>query len=151
MLATSTHDTKRSEDVRARIDVLSELPGEWRTPARAGAASTAAASARWTASAPVDATTRYLLYQTLLGHLAVRSRSTPTRSGVRARIQAYMLKALREAKVRHELVNVNAAYEEGVRQFVAALLAGAGAQRFSRTCSRARKWRGSGLNASQPW
>ena len=64
MLATSTHDNKRSEDVRLRIDVLSELPGLWRLALR-----------RWRAlNAPLRGTRdgrshEYLLYQTLLGTL----------------------------------------------------------------------------------
>jgi len=118
MLATSTHDNKRSEDVRARIDVISERPGAWR-----------AAVARWSrmnrscktlvdgAPAP-SANDEYLLYQTLVGSFAPEDEI----GAYRERIAAYMLKAVREAKVRTSWLAPNAAYEDALARFVAALL-----------------------------
>ena len=121
MLATSTHDNKRSEDVRARIDVISERAGAWR-----------ATVARWSrmnrshktlvdgAPAP-SANDEYLLYQTLIGTLP----SDLDSEGVaqyRERIAAYMLKAVREAKVRTSWLSPNEAYEDALARFVAALL-----------------------------
>ncbi|MGH8258185.1 MAG: malto-oligosyltrehalose synthase [Steroidobacteraceae bacterium] len=125
LLATSTHDTKRSEDVRARIDVLSEMPREWR-----------AMLDRWRqmnrsrrrtvddlpSPAPND---EYLLYQTLIGTLPL---ATPDAAPLRLpedyvpRIEAYMTKAMREAKVRTSWANVDSAYEEAVGQFVREIL-----------------------------
>ncbi|HEY2591110.1 MAG TPA: malto-oligosyltrehalose synthase, partial [Steroidobacteraceae bacterium] len=135
LLATSTHDTKRSEDVRARIDVLSEMPREWR-----------AMLDRWKqmnrsrrkdvddlpAPSPND---EYLLYETLIGTLPLglpAPADSPAGSPAAVhedtlqsyveRIESYMVKALREAKVRTSWANVNEAYEEAVRQFVRSIL-----------------------------
>jgi (1->4)-alpha-D-glucan 1-alpha-D-glucosylmutase len=119
LLASSTHDTKRSEDVRARINVLSELPRDWR-----------AALTRWTRlngrkkltiqgrSAP-DRNEEYLLYQTLLG--AWPMSSTIDREFVR-RIGEFMLKALKEAKVHTSWITPNTEYEEAVAHFTRAIL-----------------------------
>ncbi|MBI3966126.1 MAG: malto-oligosyltrehalose synthase, partial [Chloroflexi bacterium] len=126
MLATSTHDTQRGEDVRARINVLSEIPREWRS-----------ALSRWTRfnrkkKAVLDGNRRapdpneeYLLYQTLLGAwpLDLRDGDQPEkRREFVGRIQAYMLKAIKEAKVNTSWVNPNEAYDNGVQSFVAAIL-----------------------------
>jgi (1->4)-alpha-D-glucan 1-alpha-D-glucosylmutase len=123
--ATSTHDTKRSEDVRLRIDALSEIPSEWRH-----------AIARWSRlgrrhlgrvdgmNAP-DRSDEHLLYQTLVGAwpdegLAI---GTPAHADFTRRIQAYMLKAIREAKNHTSWTNPNADYEQAVSSYVAAVLA----------------------------
>ncbi len=123
--ATSTHDTKRSEDVRVRIDALSELPGDWRS-----------AVVRWSRTngphrggeegrpAP-DRRDELLLYQTLVGAYPDEGLE-PTGAAHAAfveRIQRYMEKALREAKVHTSWTNPNEDYETGVRRFVAAILA----------------------------
>ncbi|MFL5342118.1 MAG: malto-oligosyltrehalose synthase [Gemmataceae bacterium] len=170
---TATHDTKRGEDVRARLNVLSEIPEKWRE-----------AVARWSEwnkphrvaledeSAP-DANEEYFLYQTLLGAwevagntetqrqgpadspLAIDGRSfgatgsadrarkgrPPTAGGEALRtpgspshtrgvptpafverIQAYVHKALHEAKVHSSWINPNPPYDEAMRQFVATVL-----------------------------
>jgi (1->4)-alpha-D-glucan 1-alpha-D-glucosylmutase len=122
MLATSTHDTKRSEDVRTRISVLSEIPTEWR-----------AAFSRWSAlnsskkvvveglPAP-DANDEYLLYQTLVGAWP-SGRLTPKQlAELRDRIVAYMQKATKEAKVHTSWVNPNDRYDAAVEQFVRGIL-----------------------------
>ena len=121
LLATSTHDTKRSEDVRARIDVLSEIAGEWRTHL-----------IRWRRlNSPISQThdgrpvpspnDEYLLYQTLLG---VWPLSPPTPGDCDAlcqRVQNYMLKVVREAKTLSSWINPNLTYEAGLQKFIAAL------------------------------
>ena len=104
MLASTTHDTKRSEDVRARIALLSEIPERW-----------APAVARWSemnawhrrGDLP-DRNTEYLLYQTLAGAWPID----------RDRILAYMEKAIREAKVRTSWLDPDAGYEDAVCGFV---------------------------------
>jgi (1->4)-alpha-D-glucan 1-alpha-D-glucosylmutase len=118
MLATSTHDTKRSEDVRARIAVLSELPDLWKQHL-----------SRWSqlnrnkrrqvddALAP-DREDEYLLYQTLSG---LWSPQLPTEQLIE-RLQAYMAKAGREAKRSTSWINPNADYEAAVNDFIAQLL-----------------------------
>ena len=119
--ATSTHDTKRGEDVRARLNVLSEIPGVWK-----------AAHARWRAvnrrfkteingKAAPDANEEYLIYQTLVG-------AWPFESGVEAdmvfrdRMVAYVTKALRESKVHTSWLSPDQEYELAVERFVRRIL-----------------------------
>ena len=123
MLATSTHDTKRSEDVRARLNVISELADEWH-----------AAVTRWSrinrkrkhklddGLAP-DPNDEYLLYQTLVGAWPLETLDAAGLDAFRARIEGYVVKALREAKAHTSWVNPNSAYEEATLGFVRALLA----------------------------
>ncbi len=121
-LATSTHDNKRSEDVRARIDVISEMPAAWRLLVR-----------RWSrlnrrSKRMVDARTaprrndEYLLYQTLIGTFPSTLPDAEALALYRERIEAYMIKAAREAKTSTSWLNVNARYEEALVQFVRDLL-----------------------------
>ena len=109
LLTLSTHDTKRSADVRARINVLTELPTAW-----------AQAVARWADAnqgykrrAWPDRNDEYLLYQTLVG-------AWPIDAG---RLASYMEKATREAKVHTSWVHPDHEYETAVAGFVAAALA----------------------------
>jgi (1->4)-alpha-D-glucan 1-alpha-D-glucosylmutase len=121
MLATSTHDNKRSEDVRARIDALSEMPAGWRLQLQKWGRMN---EGRKTLVEDVPAPSRndeYLLYQVLLGSMPPNA----DRAGLatfRDRIVAYMQKAGREAKLRTSWANVNQAYEEATEAFVRALL-----------------------------
>ncbi len=122
MLATSTHDTKRGEDVRARINVLSEMPDRWRS-----------AITRWAKfnkrfrievdeiHAP-DRNEEYLLYQTLVGVWPVTTMDDAQYDVFIGRIQAYMIKAIREAKTHTSWVNPHEAYEEAVSGFVRSIL-----------------------------
>jgi (1->4)-alpha-D-glucan 1-alpha-D-glucosylmutase len=120
MLAGSTHDTKRSEDVRARINVLSELPGDWdRALARWRVLNSAKKRSVDGAPAP-DANDEYLLYQTLLGVWPV-GEEDPS-DILRRRVRAYMQKTIREAKVHTSWVNPNKRYEEAVDAFVLSAL-----------------------------
>jgi (1->4)-alpha-D-glucan 1-alpha-D-glucosylmutase len=123
MLASSTHDTKRSEDVRARICVLSEIPREWR-----------AALGRWARlnarkKRPVDddlAPSRndeYLFYQNLLGVWPDDPPDAASLAQLRERLTGYMQKATKEAKVHTSWVNPNEDYDAAVRDFVAQVLA----------------------------
>jgi len=120
LLATSTHDTKRSEDVRARISVLSELPYEW----EAALAAAGQASARFKADldgqlAP-DANEEYLFYQTILGAWP----DGGVFDGEHAeRLVAYMRKATKEAKVHTSWINADADYDAAVESFVRQALA----------------------------
>jgi (1->4)-alpha-D-glucan 1-alpha-D-glucosylmutase len=116
MLASSTHDTKRSEDVRARINVLSEMPDAWE-----------AAVFRWSEinrdkktqvedqPAP-DTNDEYLYYQTLLGMWDAGDESQA--EAQRERLHAYMRKALNEAKVNTSWVNPNDDYMAAVDTFI---------------------------------
>jgi len=118
MLATSTHDTKRSEDARARIAVLSEMPELWKRHL-----------ARWTRlnrskrrhvgedPAP-DRQDEYLLYQTLVGIWSPQEDA----ASLIERVQAYAIKAAREAKRSSSWISPNEEYEKALTDFIAELL-----------------------------
>jgi (1->4)-alpha-D-glucan 1-alpha-D-glucosylmutase len=106
MTTLSTHDTKRSEDVRARLSVISELPGEWAQWVR-----TARDLAGVHRGSRLDASTEYLLWQTAVGTWPVTT----------DRLQAYATKAIREAKLHTSWTDPDAAYEGDVAAFVEAL------------------------------
>ena len=119
--ATSTHDTKRGEDVRARISVLSEIPGAWK-----------AAVIRWrtlnrrfksdvNGRAAPSHNEEYFLYQTLVGAWPFEA-DDETASCFRQRIREYMVKALREAKVHSSWLNPDERYEDAVTRFTDAIL-----------------------------
>ncbi len=133
LLATSTHDTKRSEDVRARIAGISEMPEEWRRLL----AKWSKANARWKtelegqmAPSPNE---EYLLYQTLAGAWPLGGLSDETRPGFIERIQTYLLKALKEAKTNSSWVEPNEEWENAARAFVAATIDPQHGQRFLRS------------------
>ena len=122
LLATATHDTKRGEDVRARLNVLSEIPQLWE-------------SAVWRWSRLNDdkkvllehgvaphANDEYLLYQTLIGAWPQDAESPGGLKRFRERIAAYMIKALREAKRRTSWIDPNPDYEQATATFVERIL-----------------------------
>jgi (1->4)-alpha-D-glucan 1-alpha-D-glucosylmutase len=112
MLALSTHDTKRSGDVRARISVLSELPGPWE---EAVAGWSARNSAHKQDGWP-DRNAEYLFYQSLVG-------AWPVSAG---RAAAFMQKAAREAKVHTSWIDPDPGYDDALSAFVTAVLADPG-------------------------
>jgi (1->4)-alpha-D-glucan 1-alpha-D-glucosylmutase len=106
MNASSTHDTKRSEDVRARINILSEMPGEWEK-----------ALHRWARMNPSetapDANEQVLIYQSMLGAWPIDPQ----------RLKQFVTKALREGKTHTNWLDVNTKYEKRVLSFVDRLYA----------------------------
>jgi (1->4)-alpha-D-glucan 1-alpha-D-glucosylmutase len=134
LLATATHDTKRGEDARARLDVLSEIPASWR---RAVSGWRRINAARRTAvdrkSAP-DANVEYLFYQTLVASWPAEPIDAPIPTEATpelvARLRMYMQKAMREAKTHTSWINQNSAYEDAVSRFAETTLRGSAAQRF---------------------
>jgi (1->4)-alpha-D-glucan 1-alpha-D-glucosylmutase len=108
MLATSTHDTKRSEDVRARLCLLAEIPGRWAEAVRRWLAH----NAKYKLGDLPDRNAEYLLYQTLVGAWPI----TPERAA------QFMEKAAREAKAHTSWTRTDAGYEEALRGFVGELL-----------------------------
>jgi (1->4)-alpha-D-glucan 1-alpha-D-glucosylmutase len=108
MLTLSTHDTKRSADVRARISVLSELPQAWER----AVGRWAARNARHKKNGLPDRNAEYLLYQTLVGAWPIGAK----------RIRSYMAKAAREAKVHTSWADMRADYEAALDAFVVAVL-----------------------------
>ncbi|HVH86292.1 MAG TPA: malto-oligosyltrehalose synthase [Terriglobales bacterium] len=124
MLATSTHDTKRSEDVRARLNVLSEMPKLW--SAFVMRARRLNRNHKVTISdgrVVPDANEEYLLYQTLVG-VWPWDGNAANRGELLQRVQDYMTKAVHEAKVNLSWVNPNAEYVDALRTFIATILGG---------------------------
>jgi (1->4)-alpha-D-glucan 1-alpha-D-glucosylmutase len=120
----STHDTKRSEDVRARLNVLSEMPEDWLASLRRWAELNQPHRVYVDDQPAPDANEEYLLYQTLLGAWPLgRGDGAPDADFVK-RIQAYMTKAMHEAKVHSSWINPYPEYDHAVRQFVARILDG---------------------------
>jgi len=122
MLATSTHDTKRSEDVRARIDVLSEIPGAWRLALRRWARINRSRKREVDGREAPSRKDEYLLYQTLIGSYPDGELDQAQLDAYRQRIAQYMLKAVREAKTDSSWINIDQAYEDALCGFVDALL-----------------------------
>ena len=124
MLSTSTHDTKRSEDVRARLNVLSEMPRQWSAEVmRFRRVNRGKKKQLSDGRVPPDANEEYLLYQTLLGAWPLEGiHDDERRKEFTQRIQAYMTKAIHEAKVNLSWVNQNPEYTEGLKNFIAAIL-----------------------------
>ena len=122
MLATSTHDNKRSEDVRMRINVLSELAPAWRLQLRKWARMNDARKAVVDDAPAPSRNDEYLLYQVLLGSFPTHGASAEGLAAYRERIVAYMRKAMREAKLRTSWARVNEPYEAATEAFVRAIL-----------------------------
>ena len=119
---TSTHDTKRSEDVRARVQVLSEMPGTWKTRVRRWHRLNKKQKTRLNGQDVPSRNEEYLLYQTLLGAWPFVDLDSRTYQDFRQRIQDYTLKALKEAKVHTSWINPNAVYEQAVSRFIQKIL-----------------------------
>ncbi len=122
MLATSTHDNKRAEDVRSRIDVISEMPAAWRLALRRWSRMNSSHRRTVEGAAAPSRNDEYLLYQTLLGTFPNAPMDAAALEAYRERMESYMLKAAREAKRHTSWVNVNAEYEQAMAGFVRALL-----------------------------
>jgi (1->4)-alpha-D-glucan 1-alpha-D-glucosylmutase len=128
MIASTTHDTKRSEDVRARIAVLSEVPGEWADHVSRWTRRNASRKREVHGSLAPDPNEEYLLYQTMLGAWPLADGEH--REFVR-RMKDSMQKALREAKVHTNWIDPDPAYERAVQAYVGSILA-PGNRRFLR-------------------
>jgi (1->4)-alpha-D-glucan 1-alpha-D-glucosylmutase len=124
LLATSTHDTKRSEDVRARINVLSELPAEWKMRLARWSRCNKRHKREIDGEPAPSRNDEYLLYQTLLGTWPFEPFRANEREVYIARMQEYALKAAHEAKVYTSWISPNEPYEQATRDFLAAILSG---------------------------
>jgi (1->4)-alpha-D-glucan 1-alpha-D-glucosylmutase len=122
MLASSTHDTKRSEDVRARINVLSEIPAEWYRAIRTWQRLNQEKKIQVAGEAVPSANEEYFLYQTLLGAWPLNPMDGAAHTDFTGRIHSYMEKALREAKVNTSWINPNTEYERALHSFLDAIL-----------------------------
>jgi (1->4)-alpha-D-glucan 1-alpha-D-glucosylmutase len=122
MLATSTHDSKRSEDVRARLNVLSEISGQWANAIRCwrilNQHNRTNVGEEEAPAPPVE----YLFYQTLVGVWPLHKPSASDLAELTNRLQAYMRKALREGKLYSSWINPNRLLEEAVDRFIRSAL-----------------------------
>jgi (1->4)-alpha-D-glucan 1-alpha-D-glucosylmutase len=128
MLATSTHDTKRGEDARARIDVISEIPDEWRAHLVQWTRATAGMRGTVHGQPAPDRHNEYFYYQALLGAWPPRV-ETPDADFVE-RMRQYLLKAIHEEKVHTSWINPSQEYDDAVAEFVRRTLAGQRSRRF---------------------
>ena len=118
----STHDTKRSEDVRARINVLSEMPEAWQTCLERWSRQNDAQKIALEDLRVPSPDEEYLLYQTLVGAWPLEAESGEERGKLVERIAAYMQKALHEAKVHTSWINPNLDYDNAIAEFVGGIL-----------------------------
>ncbi|MBA3517442.1 MAG: malto-oligosyltrehalose synthase, partial [Rhizobiales bacterium] len=122
MLSTSTHDTKRGEDTRARLAVLSEVAEDWAQQVLLWSRMIRARSASSEGDAPPDRNEEYVFYQLVLGawppELAPGSLEAAGVDAFRVRIEGAMVKSMREAKVHTTWAAPNSAYEDAVLRFV---------------------------------
>jgi (1->4)-alpha-D-glucan 1-alpha-D-glucosylmutase len=118
--ATATHDTKRGEDARARINVLSELPEEWEKQLRLWNRLNRPHKTRIRGAEAPDRNDEYALYQALIGSYPFDGEATEV---YLERLKAYLVKAVREAKVHTEWLKPDDAYEETFVNFATKILA----------------------------
>ena len=121
--ATSTHDTKRSEDVRARINVLSELPRVWKRAASRWARANRGGRSMVDGRSYPSRNEEFLFYQTLLGTWPFAAMTPEEEDGYRDRMIAYMKKAMREAKVFTSWLNPSDTHEKAMERFITTVLA----------------------------
>ncbi len=124
---TSTHDTKRGEDARARINVLSEMPEEWQKKLRTWIKINQGKKKRLNGLAVPDRNDEYFLYQTLIGAWPFSEAEYPE---FVARIKSYIVKAVREAKVHTAWLKPDTEYENAYVAFAEKILARSEANAF---------------------
>jgi (1->4)-alpha-D-glucan 1-alpha-D-glucosylmutase len=131
MIATSTHDTKRGEDARARLNVLSEVPQEWRRHVFQWARLNARNRTEVDGQPVPDRNTEYLFYQALLGAWPASAFDVPEAPReLVARLREYMHKAIKEAKVHTSWINPYEPYDQAVANFVGKTLTGLRGRKF---------------------
>lgn len=127
--ASSTHDTKRSEDIRARLNVLSEIPDEWEQQVKRWKALNESCKLVTKKRSIPDPNNEYFLYQTLVGAFPFGDDPEEYATFVE-RIKAYVVKAVREAKVYTAWLRPDTEYEEGFVTFVERILDDSGKNKF---------------------
>jgi len=130
MLGTSTHDSKRSEDVRARIAVLSEIPDVWRQRVHRWKMLNRTRKSRLGNEKAPSKNDEYALYQILLGAWPLEDLDETQLENFAERIRQYAIKAVREAKVHSSWININQEYEKAITDFVSSILEGGENNRF---------------------
>ncbi len=127
MSATSTHDTKRGEDVRARINVISEFPSEWTQRMRTWTRLNRPLKSRVKSRLAPDRIEEVLLYQTMVGAFPFDELAA---TNFTSRLADYMIKAVREGKVNSSWMHPNEEYETAVASFITRLLNARGGDPF---------------------
>lgn len=122
LTATATHDTKRGEDHRARINVLSEIPNEWEQALDRWRAFNSPNKRIVRGTPAPDANDEYLFYQTLIGAWPATANEAENLELLKERFTEYMLKAAKEAKVHTSWIDSDREYENALREFIAGVL-----------------------------
>ncbi len=122
MLGSSTHDTKRSEDVRARINVLSEIPSAWHAAIEEWAAIGLPYKTEIDGTPAPSRNDEYLIYQTLVGAYPDALPDDEAYATFKTRVIRYMHKAINEAKQHSNWLNPNQAYAQAITDFIGGLL-----------------------------
>jgi (1->4)-alpha-D-glucan 1-alpha-D-glucosylmutase len=135
MLATATHDTKLGEDVRARVNVLSEIPDEWAREVSRWMRANRSLRTMVDGEPAPDRNDEYRFYQALIGAWPVppddaSAEPHAASPDVVERLQAFMIKSVKEAKLHTSWLTPNAEYENAVVRFVERVLTGPGGARF---------------------
>jgi (1->4)-alpha-D-glucan 1-alpha-D-glucosylmutase len=125
--ATATHDTKRAEDVRARINVLSEIPKKWDTALQHWRQCNKAKKIPFNGQSVPDPNEEYLIYQTMLGAWPLEEGDI---SGLRKRLQDYMVKAVREANIHTNWSRPDVRYEQALIHFIKSITQASEDNRF---------------------
>ncbi len=125
LLATTTHDTKRGEDVRARLNVLSEIPVRWYRAIRRWQHINNASREQLaeTGHIPLFPNEEYLIYQTLIGTWPFDASAESVDESYVQRLEQYLIKAIREAKIHSSWLSPNEEYEATLKGYLRALLA----------------------------
>ncbi len=122
LITTATHDTKRGEDMRARINVLSEIPDEWRKRLVSWSKINNKKKVVLEGQKLPGRNDEYLLYQTLVGAWPLNQMDRTEYDKFKSRIMEYMLKVVREAKVNSSWISPNPVYEDAVMAFIERLM-----------------------------
>ncbi|OPY67651.1 MAG: Maltooligosyl trehalose synthase [Syntrophorhabdaceae bacterium PtaU1.Bin034] len=122
LITTSTHDSKRGEDVRARINVLSEIPEEWRKRVTRWSQLNRRKRLVLDGRYVPDPNEEYFLYQTLIGAWPAGQVKEPDYANFTERIKDYLLKAIREAKVNTGWINPRKPYEDSFMKFIETIM-----------------------------
>jgi (1->4)-alpha-D-glucan 1-alpha-D-glucosylmutase len=130
LLATATHDAKRGEDLRARINVLSEIPDEWREAVYKWHKLNGRLKLEVDGEPAPDPNDEYFLYQTLVGTWVDEAGEASGSEVFRERIRSYLLKAIRQAKTHTSWTEPNQAYEQATQGFVEQILTPSKANAF---------------------
>jgi (1->4)-alpha-D-glucan 1-alpha-D-glucosylmutase len=142
MLTTATHDTKLGEDVRARVNVISELATEWAREVSKWMRTNKGLRTLTESEPAPDRNDEYRFYQALVGvwpaDLPAAVREAPRE--LVERMQTYMLKAVREAKVHTSWLTPNQPYEQALNRFVERVLTGTGGVRFIPLMLTLQRW-----------